>query len=116
MILVILNYSLCLFSNLFVNQIINHKENEEEKEDDDSEESESDFEIDAPKPNFPTETIEDYFNRTNELWLTEAANEFPDEKSKKFLKKVAFEICQMFWDKFKDNNKNADIKSSEPVS
>ena len=94
------------------------KENEEdEKEDNDEDDSdESDFEIDAPKPNFPSETIEDYFSRTNELWVTEAENEFPDEKSKKFLKKVAFEICQMFWEKFKDTNNNADLKSSEKVA
>ena len=55
------------------------------------------MEIDAPKIE-ENETIEEYFKRTNELWNDEAHSEFPEEKSKKFLKKIAFEMCQMFWD------------------
>ena len=87
---------------------------DEDDNDEESEGSESELEIDAPKPNFPTETIEEYYSRTNELWLTEASSEFPDEKSKKFLKKVAFELCQMFWDNFKNNNNDSGLKSAEP--
>lgn len=60
------------------------------------------MEIDAPKAE-EGETLEDYFKRTNELWLSEAATEFPEEKSKKFLKKMAFEICTMFWDSVKSS-------------
>lgn len=58
------------------------------------------MEIDAPAIE-ENETIEEYYARTNELWTTEASSEFPDEKSKKFLKKVAFEMCKMFWDSVK---------------
>lgn len=75
----------------------------ESSDDDDDDDDESDMEIDAPKIE-DNEVIEDYFKRTNELWMTEAASEFPDEKSKKFLKKMAFEICTMFWESVKGNS------------
>jgi hypothetical protein len=48
--------------------------------------------------------------------LSEACNEFPDEKNKKFLKKVAFEICQMFWDNFSNNNNSSTIKIAESAT
>ncbi len=70
----------------------------DEDEDDDSDGS--DMEIDAPKVE-DGETLENYFERTSEVWTTEAASEFPDEKSKKFLKKMAYEMCQMFWNSVK---------------
>ncbi len=69
-------------------------------EDEEDEEDGSDMEIDAPKVE-EGESLEEYFGRTSEVWTTEAASEFPDEKSKKFLKKMAFEMCQMFWDSVK---------------
>ncbi|RNA43852.1 kelch domain-containing 4 [Brachionus plicatilis] len=69
----------------------------------DSEEEESDdeeLEIDAPVVE-DDETLSDYFERTEDVWLSEAQKEFPDEKSKKNLKKMAIELCKMFWDNCK---------------
>lgn len=60
------------------------------------------MEIDAPAIE-ENETIDDYFKRTYETWQTEAESEFPDEKSKKFLKKMAFEMCSMFWESAKSS-------------
>lgn len=81
-----------------LDQLAKSMESSDDSEDDDDDDDE--MEIDAPKAE-EGETIEDYFTRTNELWLSEASTEFPDEKSKKFLKKMAFEICSMFWDSVK---------------
>ncbi len=61
------------------------------------------MEIDAPKIE-PNEKLEDYFSRTSELWISEAAKEFPEEKSKKVLKKMGHELCTMFWQNLKENN------------
>ena len=47
------------------------KEDEEDEDDDDDD---SDMEIDAPPP-LSGESIEDYFKRTNELWLDESVKE-----------------------------------------
>lgn len=88
----IIIYILCYIPSL---TILDDSEDEDDDEDDE-------MEIDAPKAE-EGELIEDYFKRTNELWLSEAATEFPDEKSKKFLKKMAFEICTMFWDTVKSS-------------
>lgn len=88
------------------------EDDEEMKRSGDEEDDDSDFEIDAPKPNLPDETIEEYFTRTNEIWLEEAAKEFPEEKSKKFIKKVARELCQMFWDNFKQNSNQTECATA----
>jgi hypothetical protein len=60
------------------------------------------MEIDAPAVE-PGETLDAYFTRTSELWMEEASSEFPDEKSKKILKKMAHELCKMFWDSLTDS-------------
>jgi hypothetical protein len=74
-------------------------DNESDDEDDDDDDD-SEMEIDAPEVE-PNETLDDYFKRTNEVWLTEAQNEFPDEKSNKILKKMAYELCNMFYSSVK---------------
>lgn len=58
------------------------------------------MEIDAPNIE-PNESLDDYFKRTTELWLSEASSEFPNEKSQKVLNKMAYELCSMFWGSFK---------------
>ena len=82
---------------------------EDDEAENESESDNSEMEIDAPEIE-PNESLEDYFKRTNEIWLEEAANEFPDEKSKKIIKKMAFELCAMFWEscKSEDTKKDAD--------
>ena len=79
-------------------------------EEDDEDEDESDMEIDAPKIE-PNETLEAYYQRTNELWLSEASSEFPEEKSKKILRQMAFELCTMFY----ENLKAEETASATPV-
>lgn len=73
-------------------------ESDEESDDDgdDEDDDESEMEIDAPAAE-PNESLEDYFKRTNDIWQQEAISEFPGEKSKKILDKMAFELCKMFW-------------------
>ena len=60
------------------------------------------MEIDAPAVE-PNETLDVYYARTNDLWLEEASNEFPDEKSKKILNKMAYELCKIFWESVKES-------------
>jgi hypothetical protein len=45
----------------------------------------------------PNESLEAYFDRTTDLWIEEVSKEFPDEKSNKVLRKMAYELCTMFW-------------------
>lgn len=75
-------------------------EDDDDDDDEDDDDDDSDMEINAPKVE-PDETLEDYFKRTDELWLTEAHNEFPNEKSKKILNKMASELCNMFYESSK---------------
>lgn len=79
-------------------------EDEEEEDEDDDEDEDSDVEINAPKAE-PNETLDEYFERTNDVWMTEAQNEFPNEKSKKILKKMALELCKMFWESIQSTTK-----------
>jgi hypothetical protein len=60
------------------------------------------MEIDAPKIE-PNETIEQYFSRHTEFWMGEAESEFPGE-SKAVIKKMASELCSMFWKNFQREN------------
>jgi hypothetical protein len=71
--------------------------NEESENEIDEEESDSEMEIDAPKVE-ENETFDSYFKRTLEFWFKEASKEFPEEKSKKVLNKMAKELCILFWD------------------
>jgi len=60
------------------------------------------MEIDAPKIE-ANETLEQYLSRNNEFWLKEAESEFPGE-SKALIKKMASELCAMFWRNFQKEN------------
>lgn len=71
-------------------------DDESSGEEDDEDEDESDMEIDAPAIE-ANESVEKYFERTEEVWMTQAQVEFPDEKSKKLLKRMALELCTLFW-------------------
>jgi len=77
----------------------------DDDDDDDDSDDDSDMEIDAPKIE-ANETQEQYFNRNNEFWMKEAESEFPGE-SKAIIKKMAGELCAMFWKNFqKENSKS----------
>jgi hypothetical protein len=77
-------------------------------EENDSDSDGSDMEIDAPAIE-ANESVEKYFERTSEVWLSQAEAEFPDEKSKKLLNRMALELCTLFWTKFnKSQNKTAE--------
>ena len=82
-------------------------EYDDDEEDDDKEsdedESDEDMEIDAPAIE-ANETLEKYFERTKDVWMTQAETEFPDEKSKKILARMANELCNLFWTRFNNNN------------
>ena len=68
------------------------------------------MEIDAPKIE-PNETLEQYYARNTEFWISEAENEFPNE-GKAIVKKMASELCAMFWKNFeKEKNSKSDSKS-----
>ena len=68
------------------------------EEDDSDDEDDSDMEIDAPKIEL-NESAENYFTRTSEFWLSEANAEFPNE-GKAIVKKMASELCAIFWKNF----------------
>ena len=61
------------------------------------------MEIDAPVIE-ENETVKIYYERTKDLWLTEAKKEFPEEKSNKILNKMAIELCNMYFEAVKSNN------------
>jgi hypothetical protein len=61
------------------------------------------MEIDAPEIE-ANENLQTYFERTKEVWTEEAAKEFPDEKSKKVLNKMAYELCSLFYENLKGSN------------
>jgi hypothetical protein len=75
---------------------------DDSKDDEDEDDDDSEMEIDAPAVE-PGETLEAYFARTSDLWIEEAQSEFPDEKSKKILNKMAHELCKMFWGSLSDS-------------
>ena len=82
-----------------------------EDDDDDDSDDDSDMEIDAPKIE-PNETLEQYYARNTEFWISEAENEFPNE-GKAIVKKMASELCAMFWKNFeKEKNSKSDTASA----
>lgn len=76
-------------------------DDDDESDDDDDDE---DMEIDAPAIE-PNESVEKYYERTEEVWMSQAEAEFPDEKSKKLIKRMAYELCTLFWTRFNSNDK-----------
>jgi len=67
------------------------------------------MEIDAPEIE-ANETLETYFERTIDVWTAEASKEFPDEKSKKVLNKMAYELCSLFYENLKSSNEPSTSK------
>lgn len=76
------------------------EENSDQEESEDDDDDDDQLEIDAPAVE-DNETLQEYFDRTEDVWISEAQKEFPNEKSKKILKKMALELCKMFWDNCK---------------
>jgi hypothetical protein len=74
----------------------------ESDDDDDDDDDDSEMEIDAPELE-ENETRDEYFKRTQEFWIDEAKKEFPDEKSKKILLKMASELCNLFFESLKES-------------
>ena len=63
------------------------------------------MEIDAPDIE-ENETVKVYFERTKDLWLSEAKKEFPEEKSNKILSKMAMELCNMYFEAVNNNKED----------
>lgn len=82
-------------------EVLDDEDDDDSDEDDDDDE---DMEIDAPAIE-PNESVEKYYERTEEVWMSQAEAEFPDENSKKLIKRMAYELCTLFWTRFNSNNK-----------
>jgi hypothetical protein len=94
----------CLYEDkeLDVSELSQTKDTDSWEEDDDDSDSDSDdMEIDAP-PIEPNESQETYFERNSDFWLKEAETEFPGT-GKAIVKKMASELCSMFWKNFQKN-------------
>lgn len=71
-------------------------EDGDEEEDDDSDDEE--MEIDAP-PVEAGESADSYFDRTKDVWMSQAKAEFPDQTSNRLLERMARELSNMLWSK-----------------
>lgn len=81
------------------------EDDDEEMATSDEDDDDEDMSIDAPAIE-PNETSQMYFERTKDVWMTQATAEFPDEKSQKILTRMASELCTLFWTKFNSDSSN----------